>query len=84
MIKNAYGWLGLFLIISVAGVVALIATLLFPYRPRPGPRPIKPRFQHPILAKLGLVEIANSSEQEINYGFTPDEDSKKSEKLTKK
>ena len=34
MIKNAYGWLGLFLIISVAGVVALIATLLFPYRPR--------------------------------------------------
>jgi len=86
MIKEAYGWLGLFLIISVAGVVALIATLLFPYRPRPGPRPLKPRFQIPILAKLGLLEIVNSPEQEINYGFTPDKDSKNetSEKLSRK
>ena len=53
---------------------------------RPGPRPIKPRFQIPILAKLGLVEMVNSPEQEINYGFSPDEDSKNeaSEKLSRK
>ena len=33
-IRTNYGWLGLFLIISGAGVVALLATLFFPYRPR--------------------------------------------------
>ena len=53
---------------------------------RPGPRPRNPRFQIPLLAKLGLVEMATSPEQEINYGFTPDEDSKNemSEKLSRK
>ena len=33
-IKNNFGWLGLFLIISGAGVIALLATLFFPLRPR--------------------------------------------------
>ena len=33
-IKEAYGWLGLFLIVSLNGVFALLATLLFPYNPR--------------------------------------------------
>jgi len=37
-LKTNYGWLGLFLATSVWGFVALGATLLFPYRPRPGPR----------------------------------------------
>ena len=33
-IKESYGWLGLFLIISVNGLIALAATLFFPYKPR--------------------------------------------------
>jgi len=68
-IKDNYGWLGLFGIISVNGVVALIATLLFPYEPKPGPRPNPAKFQIPFLERLGLVEIQKSSEQEINLGF---------------
>ena len=54
---------------------------------RPGPRPTEPRFQFPLLAKVGLVEMANSPEQEINYGFTPDTEETKneaSEKLARK
>jgi len=72
-IKENLGWVGLFLIISGAGVIALIATLFFPYKPSPGPRPKRPRFQIPILERLGLVEISTTKEQEINLGYTDDE-----------
>ena len=34
-IKESYGYLGLFLIISVWGVVALAATFFYPLRPSP-------------------------------------------------
>ena len=34
-IKEAYGWLGLFLAISVSGVVAFVASICFQTRPAP-------------------------------------------------
>jgi hypothetical protein len=37
-IKQEFGYLGLFLIISAWGILALIATLLYPKNPSPKPR----------------------------------------------
>ena len=34
-IKESYGYLGLFLIISVWGILALVATFFYPLRPSP-------------------------------------------------
>ena len=33
-IKESFGWLGLFLIVSAWGFVALLATWFYPYKPR--------------------------------------------------
>jgi len=55
-IKESLGWLGLFLIVSAWGGVALIATLLYPLHPRPGVRPSKIGCQNHWLAKIGLTE----------------------------
>merc|ERR1719402_1962785 len=63
VIKERFGWLGLFLIVSAWGFVALTATLLYPYRPRPGPRPVNPSCQNPWLVKIGLVEITEQKEE---------------------
>merc|ERR1719158_1927460 len=38
-IEANFGWLGLFLIVSCFGFIALGATFFYPYRPEPGPRP---------------------------------------------
>merc|ERR1719427_850299 len=56
-IKEQFGWLGLFLIVSAWGFVALLATAFYPYKPSPGPRPARVSCQYPWLAKIGLVEI---------------------------
>ena len=45
----------------------------FVFSSSPGPRPKRPRFQIPILERLGLVEISTTKEQEINLGYTDDE-----------
>jgi len=82
VIKERFGWLGLFLIVSAWGFVALTATLFYPYRPRPGPRPDNPSCQNPWLARIGLVEITKQREQTAKYneGFQPEEVFKMEEK----
>lgn len=66
-IKEKFGWLGLFLAVSCWGFVALFATLFYPYKPRPGPRPSKSYCQYPWLAKIGLVEIPKNSDDDFVY-----------------
>jgi len=61
-IHEKFGWLGLFLIVSAWGFVALTATLFFPYKPRPGPRPSSSSCQVGWLARMGLVEIVKQGE----------------------
>jgi len=56
-IQEQYGWLGVFLAVSGFGVLALIITLMYPYKPGPGPRPAEGRCMFPFLEVLGLVEI---------------------------
>eukprot|EP00088_Acartia_fossae_P040502 TRINITY_DN4217_c0_g1_i11.p1 TRINITY_DN4217_c0_g1~~TRINITY_DN4217_c0_g1_i11.p1 ORF type:complete len:208 (-),score=33.05 TRINITY_DN4217_c0_g1_i11:443-1066(-) len=62
-IKEAYGYLGIFLTISGFGVLALVITCFYPYRPRPGPRPTESWCLFPSLEKLGLVEIPRGDDQ---------------------
>merc|ERR1711962_602822 len=69
LIKATWGWLGLFLIISAFGLVALTATLFYPYRPRPGPRPATTCCAHPVMAKLGLVEIQQEPGENVQDGM---------------
>lgn len=59
-IKESLGWLGLFLIVSCSGFIALTATLLFPRHPRPGPRREEVKCGFPFLARLGLVELPDA------------------------
>jgi len=66
-IKEQFGWLGLFVIVSAWGFVALLATWFYPYKPRPGPRPYSSSCQNPWLAKIGLVEIPKYSEDDLEY-----------------
>jgi len=61
-IKDAFGWLGLFLTVSSFGSIALVATMLYPYRPSPGARPNRVYCAYPLLARLGLVEIPKQVE----------------------
>ena len=42
---------------SAFGLLALAATYFYPYKPRPGPRPLQGQCEHPWLAKIGLVEL---------------------------
>ena len=56
-IKDRFGWGGLFPIMSAFGLLALAATYFYPYKPRPGPRPLQGQCEHPWLAKIGLVEL---------------------------
>lgn len=61
-IQDAFGWLGVFLGVSGFGVIALIITLFYPYKPRPGPRPAEGYCMFPFLEVLGLVEIPRKVE----------------------
>lgn len=44
---------------SAFGFLALAATYFYPYKPRPGPRPLQGQCEHPWLAKIGLVELSS-------------------------
>ena len=44
---------------SAFGLLALAATYFYPYKPRPGPRPLQGQCEHPWLAKIGLVELSS-------------------------
>ena len=59
-IKDRFGWGGLFPIMSAFGFLALAATYFYPYKPRPGPRPLQGQCEHPWLAKIGLVELSSA------------------------
>jgi len=61
-IKEAIGWLGMFLVVSSFGLIALVATIFYPYNPRPGARPYHSYCEYPWLAKLGLVELPKNSD----------------------
>ena len=60
------------LIISF-GLLALAATYFYPYKPRPGPRPLQGQCEHPWLAKIGLVELSSGE-------FTEREEDEEEEK----
>jgi len=63
IIQESLGWLGLFLIMSSFGILALAATFFYPYKPRPGPRPTETFCEHSVLARLGLVELSQETEK---------------------
>merc|ERR1719305_1351610 len=46
-IKEAIGWLGMFLVVSSFGLIALVATIFYPYNPRPGARPYHSYCEYP-------------------------------------
>jgi len=71
-IKDRFGWGGLFPIMSAFGLLALTATYFYPYKPRPGPRPLQGQCEHPWLAKIGLVEL-----REFDYKEEEEEEEKK-------
>merc|ERR1711892_394918 len=73
-IKSSYGWLGLFLIVSCFGFIALGATYFYPYSPEPGPRPTTIQCEHPWLAKIGLTEpVITNDAGSTNYGYKEEE-----------
>jgi len=69
VIKENFGWLGLFVIVSAWGFVALLATWFYPYKPRPGPRPTSVGCQNSWLAKIGLVEIPKHWELDVEHSL---------------
>jgi len=71
-IKDRFGWGGLFPIMSAFGLLALTATYFYPYKPRPGPRPLQGQCEHPWLAKIGLVEL-----REFDYKEEEEEEEEK-------
>ncbi|XP_023330169.1 uncharacterized protein LOC111702648 [Eurytemora carolleeae] len=71
-IKEALGWLGLFLIVSSCGFIALGATIFYPYTPRPGPRPTSTYCQYGFLARLGLVELSRLKLEDYEFKKNPE------------
>ena len=60
---------------SAFGLLALTATYFYPYKPRPGPRPLQGQCEHPWLAKIGLVEL-----REFDYKDEEEEEEEEEKK----
>jgi len=86
-IKEAFGWLGMFVIVSLFGFIALIATYFYPYKPGPGPRPTEVRCQYAWMAKIGLVELTKETDLDStkdNRGYQVEEVFTMKDKRTEK